>query len=239
MVSPRWQLDLRSRYRQTQDWQRQHHDAGRRAGKTDAENQLGPLRLDIASSEPNGPASSVIFSSGWYTTGEAVDSPEQLDVALDKKAYNTGDVAKLRIASKLGGKALISVLGTGLHMTKEVEIAKGGGEVAIDVGANWGPGAYVTAMLYRPMEEAQKRMPSRAIGVTWLALDQTARELKISLTLPDKVKSASKISVPVKIDGIAAGEDARVVVAAVDLGILNLTKYELRRRKPGSTPNRN
>ena len=125
----------------------------------------GRYRLDIASSEPNGPASSVIFSSGWYTTGEAVDSPEQLDVALDKKAYKTGDVAKLRIASKLGGKALISVLGTGLHMTKEVEIAKGGGEVAIDVGANWGPGAYVTAMLYRPMEEAQKRMPSRAIGV--------------------------------------------------------------------------
>ena len=50
--------------------------------------------------------------------------------------------------------------------------------------------------------------------------------MKVSLTLPDKVKSASKISVPVKIDGIAAGEDARVVVAAVDLGILNLTKYE-------------
>jgi alpha-2-macroglobulin len=186
----------------------------------------GRYRLDIASTEVNGPASSFTFSSGWYTSGEAVDSPEQLDVALDKETYKAGDVAKLRIASKLGGKALISVLGTGLHMSEEVDIAKGGGEVPVEVGANWGPGAYVTAMLYRPLDETQKRMPSRAVGIKWLALDQTARELKVGLTLPEKAKSGTKITIPVKVDGIASGEDARVVVAAVDLGILNLTKFE-------------
>ncbi|MEQ1671597.1 MAG: alpha-2-macroglobulin family protein, partial [Hyphomicrobium sp.] len=99
-------------------------------------------------------------------------------------------------------------------------------EIPVEVGADWGPGVYVTAMLYRPMVEAEKRMPNRAIGIKWLALDQSARELKVAVTLPDKVKSSTKITVPVKIDGLAAGEDARVVVAAVDLGILNLTKYE-------------
>ena len=31
---------------------------------------------------------------------------------------------------------------------------------------------------------------------------------------------------PVKIGGLAAGEEARVTVAAVDLGILNLTRYQ-------------
>ena len=31
---------------------------------------------------------------------------------------------------------------------------------------------------------------------------------------------------PVKIDGLAAGEEARIVVAAVDVGILNLTSYK-------------
>ena len=186
----------------------------------------GRYRLDVVSNEPNGPASSVVFNSGWYATGEAVDSPEQLDVALDKPAYKAGETAKLRIASKLGGKALISVLGTGLHLTKEVEIAKGGGEVDLAVADTWGPGAYVTAMLYRPMDEGAKRMPGRAIGITWLSLDQSAKQLKVALTLPDKVKSGAKVTVPVKINGIAAGEDARVVVAAVDLGILNLTKYE-------------
>ncbi len=87
---------------------------------------------------PTGPASSVIFSAGWYTTGENVDSPEQLDVALDKDSYKSGETAKLRIASKLGGKALITVLGTGLDLMKEVEIAKGGGEVEIPVSDDLG-----------------------------------------------------------------------------------------------------
>ena len=186
----------------------------------------GRYRLDITSNDPNGPASSVVFNAGWYTSGDTVDSPEQLDVALDKDSYKSGDTAKLRIASKLGGRALITVLGTGLHMMKEVDIAKGGGEVDVPVSDTWGPGAYVTALLYRPMDEVQKRMPSRAIGIKWLPVDQSAHQLKVAVTLPDKVKSGSKIDVPLKIEGLAPGEDARVAVAAVDLGILNLTRYE-------------
>jgi uncharacterized protein YfaS (alpha-2-macroglobulin family) len=186
----------------------------------------GRYRLDVASNDASGPASSVIFSAGWYTSGENVDSPEQLDVALDKNSYKSGETAKLRIASKLGGKALIAVLGNGLDMMKEVEIAKGGGEVDIPVSDTWGPGAYVTALLYRPMDDVQKRMPSRAIGIKWLPIDQSARELKVAVTLPDKVKSGSTVTVPLKVEGLAPGEDARVAVAAVDLGILNLTRYE-------------
>jgi len=186
----------------------------------------GRYSLDVASNDANGPASSVIFNAGWYTSGDTADSPEQLDVALDKDSYKSGETAKLRIASKLGGKALITVLGNGLHLMKEVDIAKGGGEVDVPVSDTWGPGAYVTALLYRPMDEVQKRMPSRAIGIKWLPVDQSGRELKVAVTLPGKVKSGSKITVPLKIEGLAPGEEARVAVAAVDLGILNLTRYE-------------
>ena len=46
------------------------------------------------------------------------------------------------------------------------------------VGNDWGAGAYVTAMMYRPMEEQAKRMPSRAIGVKWLGLDQGSRSVR-------------------------------------------------------------
>ena len=49
------------------------------------------------------PSSSMVFSAGWYT-GDAADSPEQLDVALDKASYKTGETAKLRIASKLAAR---------------------------------------------------------------------------------------------------------------------------------------
>ena len=35
-----------------------------------------------------------------------------------------------------------------------------------------------------------------------------------------------KLRVPVKLGGLSAGEEARIVVAAVDVGILNLTNYK-------------
>ena len=41
----------------------------------------------------------------------------------------------------------------------------------------------------------------------------------------DAARTAT-LRVPVKIDGLSAGEEARIVVAAVDVGILNLTNYK-------------
>ena len=102
----------------------------------------------------------------------------------------------------------------------------GGGEADVTVGDNWGAGAYVTAMLYRPLDESLKRMPSRAIGVQWLGLDQAANTLNVELGTPEKIKSGTTLTVPVKIGGLKAGEEARVTLAAVDLGILNLTRFQ-------------
>src|SRR5262249_45551696 len=42
----------------------------------------------------------------------------------------------------------------------------------------------------------------------------------------DLVRPRSTLRVPLKVEGLGAGEEARVVVAAVDVGILNLTRYK-------------
>jgi len=189
--------------------------------------EYGRYRLEVSSSETSGTLSSVAFNAGWYNGGETADSPEMLEVALDKESYQPGETAKLRIATKHGGKALVTVLGRGLLSTQEVEIAKGGGDVELTVGEDWGPGAYATAMLYRPMDESAKRMPSRAIGVRWIGVDQSKRTLKVAVATDEKIKSGTELAIPVKIGGLDQGEEARVVVAAVDVGILNLTRYEI------------
>ena len=186
----------------------------------------GRYRLEVSAPGAEGTLSSVVFNAGWYTSGETAESPEMLDVALDKATYQPGETAKLRIAAKQGGKALVTVLGRGLLSTQEVEIPKGGGDVEIKVGSDWGPGAYATALLYRPMNADAKRMPSRAIGVRWIGIDQTKRTLKVALPTEAKIKGASTLTIPVKVDGLDAGEEARVTIAAVDLGILNLTRFQ-------------
>ena len=185
----------------------------------------GRYRLEVISAAAAGPATSVGFTSGWFASGET-ESPEVLEVALDKPSYKAGDTAKLSITAKTAGKALIALIGQGVSSMEMVDVPAGGATVSIAVPKDAMPGVYATAMLYRPMDEKAKRMPSRSIGVRWLAVDQDARTLKVALGLPEKVKSAGQLTVPVQLTGLKPGEEARIVIAAVDAGILNLTRYE-------------
>ena len=186
----------------------------------------GRYRLEVASAAPDGPETSVVFNAGWVVGEETADSPEALDVALDKASYTAGETAKLRIATKHAGKVLVAVLGSAMHWMQETDLAKGGSEIAVPVTADLGPGAYVAAIHYRAMDEGARRMPARAIGVQWLSMDRAPRTLEVAIEAPDKVRSGMALEVPLTIGGLAAGEEARVTVAAVDVGILNMTRYK-------------
>src|SRR4029450_3941561 len=102
----------------------------------------------------------------------------------------------------------------------------GTARLTVPVGNNWGTGAYVVATLRRPLDTRAERMPGRAIGVQWFGVGRQARTLALDTPLPHLQPPSSTLRVPRKIGGLAAGEEARVVVAAVDVGILNLTNYK-------------
>src|SRR4029077_9503301 len=69
-------------------------------------------------------------------------------------------------------------------------------------------------------------MPGRAIGLQWFSVDRKARTLAFEMPLPSLMRPNGPLRVPVKLSGRSAGEEARIVVAAVDVGILNLTNYK-------------
>ena len=103
--------------------------ADARAGapaKIEAKVDWGRYRLEVSSAD--GLISSMVFSAGYYAD-EAADSPEVLDVALDKPAYRAGETARVKVATRLPGRALIAVMGSGLASMQEVDLPAGGGEV--------------------------------------------------------------------------------------------------------------
>ena len=169
------------------------------------------------------------FDSGWWG-GESIDTPEMLELALDKPTYKAGETAKLTIASPNLAEAR---RGPWSPFSRAVssrcrKSRSRASSTTVDVAVtdDWAPGAYVTALMYRPMDEKAKRMPSRSLGLKWVELDKASRTIGVGITLPEKVPSASKLTVPIKLGGLAPGEPARVVVSAVDLGVLNVTRYE-------------
>ncbi|WP_024511930.1 alpha-2-macroglobulin [Bradyrhizobium sp. ARR65] len=187
--------------------------------------QPGRYRLDVKSSEADGPITSVQFDVGWYSDGSA-DTPDLLETSIDKPDYQSGDTMVVAVNARTVGKLTVNVLGDRLLTTQTLDVKEGTTQVRIPVGKDWGTGAYVLTTLRRPLDAAAQRMPGRAIGLKWFGIDKTARTFAINLSPPSLVRPNSTLKIPVKLTGLNPGEDAKVVVAAVDVGILNLTNYK-------------
>jgi alpha-2-macroglobulin len=113
-----------------------------------------------------------------------------------------------------------------VHASALVPVTAGSGRATFRVEEGWGPGAYVVAFHHRPLDAAQSRMPGRAVGLAWFGVGRASRTLGVKLEPPAQIRPRTTLSIPVSIAGLAAGEEARVIVAAVDVGILNLTNYK-------------
>jgi len=187
--------------------------------------QPGRYRLDVKSTDADGPLTSVQFDVGWYSDGSA-DTPDLLETSIDKPEYQSGDTMVVSVNARSAGKLTINVLGDRLLTTQTTDVKEGTAQVKIPVGQDWGSGAYVVATLRRPLDAAALRMPGRSIGLKWFGIDKKARTLAFNLSPPALVRPNSTMKLPVKLTGLNPGEDAKVVVAAVDVGILNLTNYK-------------
>ncbi len=186
----------------------------------------GRYRLEVSSPAPQGPETTIGFDSGWYAEASA-DTPDLLEIALDKPEYRPGDTMIVAVTARSAGKVTVSVIGDRLITQTTTDVEPGLVKLPLTVGEDWGTGAYVLATLRRPLDEVEKRMPGRAIGVQWFSVNKQAHTIGVALDLPQSIRPQTTLRVPVKLAGLVAGEEARIVVSAVDVGILNLTNYKV------------
>jgi hypothetical protein len=184
------------------------------------------LEVLLADGSTVPPSALLGFSAGWYAAASGTETPDFLEVALDKPAYAPGETANLRIMARDPGKVLVTVLSDHLIAMQGTEVPAGPSSIAIPVTADWGPGAYVTATLIRPMEEAAGRNPARALGLVWAGVDPGPHRLGLTIDAPAEIRPNGPLAAAVTVAGLAAGEEAYVTLAAVDLGILNMTGFE-------------
>ena len=185
----------------------------------------GRYRLEVESADPSGPLTTYGFDSGWYAEASA-DTPDFLEIALDKSSYKAGGTMTVAVTARSAGTVTLSVIGDRLLTQTTKDVEPGLAKIPLTVGDDWGTGAYVLATLRRPLDTAEKRMPGRAIGVQWFSVDRLEHTIGVDLDLPELIRPETKLRVPVRLANLAAGEQARIVVSAVDVGILNLTRYE-------------
>ncbi|MEM8653548.1 MAG: alpha-2-macroglobulin family protein [Pseudomonadota bacterium] len=184
----------------------------------------GDYELIVESAQAPYTASSVAFSAGWYGAADSSATPDRLSLSLDADRYGVGDSAQLRIVSPHDGTALVSVLSGRVISRQGIPVTAGENLIPLSVTDAWGTGAYVTASVLRA-GPASALGPARVLGLAHAAVDPEDRALRVTIDAPSEVTGQpSTTEVAVQVAGLnrAAGF---VTLAAVDVGILNLTGF--------------
>ncbi len=185
----------------------------------------GNYRLDVFDLK-TGVASSVRFQVGWFARPGDGDSPDQLQITLDKPRYQPGETARVHVKAPFPGEVLVTVASNKLWTARSFRLPSQGGILELPVDEQWTPGVYLTATAFRPATAVANQGPGRAVGVTWLGLDLTDRTLQVDLETPSELRPRQNVEVPVQVTGVEPDKPAWLSVAAVDEGILQLTDFK-------------
>lgn len=193
----------------------------------------GRYRLEVRDPEA-GLLSSLRFFAGadWYADWQQAQSrsgarPDVVKLALDQGAYRGGDTAQLRVIPPEAGEALILVEGERPLWSHHLHVPAAGATVEIPVDPSWDRhDLYISALVLRPGDaENTPVTPKRSLGLIHLPLEREPRRLTLDLQAPETARPNQPLAVTVKLDTPPAGP-VQVTLAAVDVGVLNITGFE-------------
>lgn len=193
--------------------------------------EWGPYRVEVLDPQ-TGLLSSLRFWAGYRwqdnADGGAV-RPDQVKLALDKPAYADGDTARVTVTPPAAGNGYLLVESSdGPLWWQEIEVTREGKTFDIPLAKDWARhDLYVSALVVRPGERKNNATPKRAVGLLHLPLERAPRKLALSVQAPEKMRPRQPLKVMVQArnaDG-SVPQQVHVLLAAVDVGILNITDY--------------
>jgi len=188
--------------------------------------EWGRYELEVVRNDGPYLSASTQFSAGWVGEGDAASTPDLLELGLDKDAYSVGETARLRITTPQAGTALLTILSDGIIDRAVHALPAGETTLNLPVTDAWGSGAYVTVSLLRPMDRAAAQQPARALGLVHAAVDPGPQALTVRFDAPEIAPAAGPLLASLFVPDLPEGVQAYATVAAVDVGILNLTSFD-------------
>jgi uncharacterized protein YfaS (alpha-2-macroglobulin family) len=166
----------------------------------------------------------------WWWSSDGRDGtpkpqrPTGIDVKLPA-SIGIGEKTAVKFEAPFKGRALITVESDEVISQEWVEVAAGPNEWSFTL-AKFVPNVYVSVLLVKdPRLEAKTAfLPDRAFGVRSVRVEPKEFTQSVSIDVPKEIRSGSKLTV--KLDLGATDGPTTLTVAAVDQGILQLTKFK-------------
>ena len=128
--------------------------------------QWGRYRLEVSGSD--GTLTTVGFDAGFFAEASA-DTPDLLEIALDKPEYAAGDTMTVAVTARTAGKVTLNVVGDRLIHTVTQDVPAGTARLRVPVGNDWGAAPMWSRRCASARPRAE-RMPGRAIGAQWFGV---------------------------------------------------------------------
>jgi alpha-2-macroglobulin len=200
-------------------------EAGK-AARIDVPVEWGGYRIEVLD-PATGLTMRFPFTAGWSWNddnrgGEA--RPDKVKLSLDKQSYKAGDTLKVTLTPPHSGPGVLIVESDSMLYTRNIE-AKAGSSFEIPVTRDWERhDVYLTALVFRGGSAAERITPARAVGEAFIPMDRSSRKLAVELEATKMMKPETSLAVTVKVPALA-GKKAQVTISAVDVGILNITRF--------------
>jgi uncharacterized protein YfaS (alpha-2-macroglobulin family) len=190
----------------------------------------GRYRLEVHDPQTNQTAR-YRFYAGWgaQDADDMGNRPDRVGLKLQGAPFKAGDKAELTITPPHDGEALVTVEGDRVLYQRRLPVRTSGTDIQIPIDASWNRhDLYVSVVAFRPGSEGDRVTPARALGMVHLPLDRQARKLKLAMSAPAKSVPEQTVTVKLKLADVAGkpvGGKAFVTLSAVDVGILNITRF--------------
>ena len=196
-------------------------------GKLSLPVKYGRYRLEVLDPETK-LTTRYRFYAGWSAKDDETQGvrPDRVALKLDKPAYADGERARLTITPPHAGEALVTVEGDKALWLRRVALGADGTTLDIPLDKAWKRhDLYVSVMVLRPGNAGEKVTPARSLGLIHLPLERGDRRLDVALDAPRKMEPNRPLKVKLRVPAAAGQQQAMVTLSAVDVGILNITRF--------------
>jgi len=186
--------------------------------------EQGSYQLLVSS---GGREASQNFYIGWggRISGDGVEAPDRVEVNAPEEAARVGRDVQIEITPPYDGIAEITVATDRVLSVQSQPVSKEGSRISLPVTQDWGEGAYVMVTVYSPRDPVFEAKPRRALGVSYVPVDMSSRTFELTINAPEIARPRQERLIRIDIEG-GPREPVFVTLAAVDEGILQLTKFQ-------------